>query len=63
MDSCFCGRSSGIGCLIEPFQYTKRTENIKKFIEELNLFEFDVSALEKDVFFEIVYVSSSVLEK
>ena len=51
MDSCFCGRSSGIGCLIEPFQYTKRTENIKKFIEELNLFEFDVSALEKDVFF------------
>ena len=63
MEKCFKGRSRGIRCLIEPMQYTERTPSIKQFIESADLFEIDVSALDKDGLLEAVYVSPSVLEK
>ena len=63
MEKCFKGRSRGIRLLIEPLQYTERTPRIKEFIESADLFEVDVSAMDKDGLIEAVYVSPSVLEK
>ena len=63
MEKCFLGRSRGIRLLIEPLQYTKRTPKIKEFIESADLFEVDVSAMDKDGLIEAIYVSPSVLEK
>ena len=63
MEKCLKGRSRGIRLLIEPLQYTERTPKIKEFIESADLFEVDVSAMDKDGLIEAVYVSPSVLEK
>ena len=64
MEKCFKGRSRGIRVLIEPLQYTRRTlQGIKGLIDSSDLFEIDVSALEKDGLIEAIYVSPSVLEK
>ena len=63
MEGCFKGRSRGIRGLIEPLQYTERTPSIKALIEASDLFEIDVSSLEKDGLLEAIYVSPSRLEK
>jgi len=63
MEGCFKGRSRGIRLLIEPLQYTKRTPNIKAFIEGADLLEVNVSAMEKDGLIDAIYVSPSWLEQ
>ena len=63
MENCFSGRSRGIRLLIEPLQYTERTQNIKKLINSSDLFEIDVSSMAQDGLIEAIYVSPSVLER
>ena len=63
MEGCFEGRSRGIRVLIEPMQFHERTQKIKDFFSNCDLFEIDVEALEKDGLIDAVYVSPSVLEK
>ena len=62
MESCFTGRSRGIRAFSEPIQWTKKSLNLKNFIEQADLFSIDVNALKQDGLIDAVYVSPSVLD-
>ena len=62
MENCFIGRSRGIRALIiEPLQPSMDILSVQQVINQTDLFEIDVSALQKDGLLEAVYHSPSVL--
>jgi len=62
MENCFSGRSRGIRCFTEKIKWHERCLNLKNFIENADLFSFDVEVLAKDGLLDAVYVSTSVLD-
>ena len=61
MESCFKGRSRAIRGFSEPIQWTEKSEKMfKDFIEGVDLFAIDVSALDSDGLVEAVYVSPAL---
>ena len=61
MENCFIGRSRGIRAFIEPLQPSTKAPSVQQFINQSDLFEIDVSALQKGGLLEAVYHSPSVL--
>ncbi len=63
MESCFVGRSRAVRGFSEPIKWTERSiKCLKNFVDNADMFEIDVSALDRDGFIEAVYVSPSVLD-
>lgn len=63
MESCFAGRSRAIRAFSEPIQWTERSIYcLKNFVDNADMFEIDISAMDKDGFIEDVYVSPSILD-
>ncbi len=62
MESCFSGRSRSIRCFTETIKWHNRCLNLKRFIENADLFSFDIEALVKDGLLDAVYVSPSILD-
>lgn len=63
MESCFCGRSRGIRCFTETIKWHKESLSLKNFIENADLFSFDVAELQNDGLLEAIYCSPSVMER
>ena len=63
MESCFSGRSRAIRAFSEPIQWTEHSIIcLKNFIDNADLFEIDISAMDADGLIEAVYVSPSILD-
>ncbi|MBR2300320.1 MAG: hypothetical protein IJ870_07120 [Alphaproteobacteria bacterium] len=63
MESTFEGRSRGIRAFTEPCQWTERSLYcIKSFVDQADLFEINIEAMDKDGLIEAVYISPSVLD-
>lgn len=63
MESCFEGRSRAIRAFSEPIKWTERSiKCLKNFIDNADMFEIDISAMDKDGLIEAVYVSPSILD-
>lgn len=61
MESCFVGRSRAIRGFSEPIKWTERSIHcLKDFIESADMFEINISAMEKDGLIEAVYVSPPI---
>ena len=62
MENCYVGRSRAIRGFTEPIKWNKRSIHIlKDFVDNADMFEIDISALNADGLIEAVYVSPSVL--
>lgn len=63
MENCYVGRSRAIRGFTEPIKWNKRSIHcLKDFVDNADMFEIDISALNKDGLIEAVYVSPSVLD-
>ncbi len=62
MEKCFKGRSRAIRFFTTPLQWTPKGLQIKKLIDECDLFELNLTALEKDGLIEAVYVKPSIFD-
>ncbi len=62
MENCFDGRSRGIRGFSEPIQYHAKSEKLfKNFIDNSEMFSFDLKSLEKDKLIEAIYVSPNYI--
>ena len=62
MESCFAGRSRAVRVFSEPIQWTEKSIHcLKDFIDNADMFEIDISSMDKDGLIEAVYVSPSIL--
>lgn len=63
MESCFIGRSRAIRAFSEPIKWYEHSRRcLKDFVDKTDLFEIDITAMDKDGLIEAVYVSPSVLD-
>ena len=63
MENCYIGRSRAIRGFSEPIKWTERSIHcLKDFVDSADMFEIDISAMDKDGLIEAVYVSPSVLD-
>ena len=63
MESCYVGRSRAIRGFSEPIKWFKNSVHcLKDFIDNADMFEIDIEALDKDGLIEAVYCSPSVLD-
>ena len=63
MESCFAGRSRAVRAFSEPIKWTEKSIHcLKDFIDNADMFEIDISAMDKDGLIEAVYISPSVLD-
>lgn len=63
MENCFTGRSRAIRAFSEPIKWTERSiKCLKNFIDNADMFEIDISAMNRDNLVEAVYVSPSILD-
>lgn len=62
MESCFAGRSRGIRAFTEPIKWTPHSLNLKRFVDNADLFSVNLDALAADGRLEAVYVSPPVTE-
>ena len=63
MENCYVGRSRAIRAFSEPIKWTERSIHcLKDFVDNADMFEIDISALNKDGLIEAVYVSPSVVD-
>ena len=64
MENCYTGRSRAIRGFSEPIKWTERSIHcLKDFINNADMFEIDITALNQDGLIEAVYVSPSVLDR
>ena len=63
MENCYADRSRAIRAFSEPIKWNERSIHcLKDFVDNADMFEIDISALNKDGLIEAVYVSPSVLD-
>ena len=63
MERCFEGRSRGVRAFSEPIKWYEHSIHcLKDFIDGSDIFEIDVSAMDRDGLIESIYVSPSVLD-
>jgi len=64
MENCYPGRSRAIRGFSEQIKWTERSIHcLKDFIDNADMFEIDIDALNKDGLIEAVYVSPSILDR
>ena len=62
MEKCFKGRSRAIRFFTTPLEWTKNSLRIKELIDACDLFELNLTALEKDGLIEAIYVNPSIFD-
>ena len=63
MENCFEGRSRGLRFFTTPLKWTQKSLRLKELVDNCDLLELDVDALEKDGFIEKVLFKPSVFDK
>jgi len=63
MENCYTGRSRAIRGFTEPIKYTERSIHcLKDFIDNADMFEIDISAMDKASLIDAVYVSPPITD-